>query len=197
MFESSDFASVMIDAADVISVPSVPSANDIEIFQDNQINALAVDIMAPSQITRFMRPTWGPPGANSTQMVLMLAPWTLLSGLSRYAVKIYGIGSVRWTDPWTGILINYRSITVEKWWFFKSFHNVKVKCQRLLLIYSLACVLASCIPAGAMPLAVGGLSDEWAGRLGLSARQLGVSQEGPIIIWKQTYLSLGVRRIYF
>ena len=31
-------------------------------------------------IARFMGRTWGPPGANRTQMGPMLAPWTLLSG---------------------------------------------------------------------------------------------------------------------
>ena len=30
--------------------------------------------------TRFMGPTWGPPGADMTQVGPMLAPWTLLSG---------------------------------------------------------------------------------------------------------------------
>ena len=34
-----------------------------------------------SQIARFVRPTWGPPGADRTQMGPMLAPWTLLSGV--------------------------------------------------------------------------------------------------------------------
>ena len=32
-----------------------------------------------SQIARFMRPTWGPPGAARTQVSPILAPWTLLS----------------------------------------------------------------------------------------------------------------------
>ena len=36
----------------------------------------------PSQIARFMGPTWGPPGAERTQVDPMLAPWTLLSGMS-------------------------------------------------------------------------------------------------------------------
>ena len=31
-------------------------------------------------IARFMGPTWGPSGADSTQVGPMLAPWTLLSG---------------------------------------------------------------------------------------------------------------------
>ena len=34
-----------------------------------------------SLITRLMGPTWGPSGANRTQVGPMLAPWTLLSGL--------------------------------------------------------------------------------------------------------------------
>ena len=34
-----------------------------------------------SQITKFMGPTWGPPGSCRPQMGPMLAPWTLLLGL--------------------------------------------------------------------------------------------------------------------
>ena len=34
-----------------------------------------------TQITRFMGPTWGPPGSCRPQMGPMLAPWTLLSGI--------------------------------------------------------------------------------------------------------------------
>ena len=34
-----------------------------------------------SLITRFMGPTWDPSGAYWTQMVPVLAPWTLLSGV--------------------------------------------------------------------------------------------------------------------
>ena len=35
-----------------------------------------------SQITRFMGPTWDPPGSCQPQMGPMLAPWTLLSGIT-------------------------------------------------------------------------------------------------------------------
>ena len=35
-----------------------------------------------SQIARFMGPTWGPPGSCRPQMGPMLAPWTLLSGMT-------------------------------------------------------------------------------------------------------------------
>ena len=35
-----------------------------------------------SQIARFIGPTWGPSGADRTQEGHMLAPWTLLSGMS-------------------------------------------------------------------------------------------------------------------
>ena len=36
---------------------------------------------AQSQISKFMGPTWGPPGSFRPQMGPMLAPWTLLSGM--------------------------------------------------------------------------------------------------------------------
>ena len=35
-----------------------------------------------SQIAKFMGPTWGPPGSCRPQMGPMLAPWTLLSGMT-------------------------------------------------------------------------------------------------------------------
>ena len=35
-----------------------------------------------SQIAKFMGPTWGPPGSCRPQMGPMLAPWTLISGVS-------------------------------------------------------------------------------------------------------------------
>ena len=38
------------------------------------------DLLCP-QISRFMGPTWGPSGAERTQVGPMLAPWTLLSRL--------------------------------------------------------------------------------------------------------------------
>ena len=43
----------------------------------------------PTQIARFMGPTWGPSGADRTQVDPMLAPWTLLSGQNwRFATAI-------------------------------------------------------------------------------------------------------------
>ena len=39
-------------------------------------------IMMQSLIARFMEPEWGPPGADRTQVDSMLAPWTLLTGMT-------------------------------------------------------------------------------------------------------------------
>ena len=41
-----------------------------------------------SLIARFMGPTWGPSGADRTQVGPTLAPWTLLPGLARVCLKI-------------------------------------------------------------------------------------------------------------
>ena len=41
------------------------------------------DLLRPTQIAKFMGPTWGPPGSCRPQMGPMLAPWTLLSGYLR------------------------------------------------------------------------------------------------------------------
>ena len=42
-------------------------------------------------ITRFMEPTWGPSGADRTQVGPMLAPWTLLSGYLWNYVYTYNV----------------------------------------------------------------------------------------------------------
>ena len=40
--------------------------------------------LPPNQIAKFMWPSWGPPGSCRSQIGPMLAPWTLLSGMSWY-----------------------------------------------------------------------------------------------------------------
>ena len=51
-----------------------------------------------TQITKFMGPTWGPPGSCRPQMGPMLAPWTLLSG------KVWNI----WVRSWNcGCLVTW------------------------------------------------------------------------------------------
>ena len=42
---------------------------------------------SPNRIARFMRPTWGPSGADRSQVHPMLAPWTLLSG--KLSLKLF------------------------------------------------------------------------------------------------------------
>ena len=44
-------------------------------------------LMLTYQITKFMGPTWGPPGSCRPQMGPMLALWALLSGLSSIGPK--------------------------------------------------------------------------------------------------------------
>ena len=41
-----------------------------------------IDQNLASQIAMFMGPTWAPPGSYLSQMGPMLAPWTLLSGVT-------------------------------------------------------------------------------------------------------------------
>ena len=43
----------------------------------------------PTQMARFMGPTWGPSGYDRTQVGPMLAPWTLLSGDIQHGKTIY------------------------------------------------------------------------------------------------------------
>ena len=53
----------------------------------------------PSLITRFMGPTWGPSGADRTQVGHMLAPLTLLSGFTWIDADFFeNWPSVKWTN---------------------------------------------------------------------------------------------------
>ena len=49
------------------------------------------------QIAKFMGPTWGPPGSCRPQMGPMLAPWTLLSGVSLVQVQCQNADYVCYT----------------------------------------------------------------------------------------------------
>ena len=67
-----------------------PQANDsldtffVGILEKLQINLSLNCLHSEASLrARFMRPTWGPSGADRTQVCPMLAPWTLLSGLWR------------------------------------------------------------------------------------------------------------------
>ena len=53
-----------------------------------------ITIPVPTLIAKFLGPTWGPSGADRTQVGPMLAPWTLLSGLSSVSGIILGLHPV-------------------------------------------------------------------------------------------------------
>ena len=49
-------------------------------YQCNGIWCECITTKVETQTTKFMGPTWGPPGSCPPQMCPLLAPWTLLSG---------------------------------------------------------------------------------------------------------------------
>ena len=71
-------------------------------------------LLYTSLITRFMGPTWGPSGADRTQVGPMLVPWTLLSGMAQaYRCYYYHIqnftstGNLLRRTAWTRVEIHY------------------------------------------------------------------------------------------
>ena len=85
-----------------------------------------------------MWPTWGPSGANRTQVGPMLAPWTLLSGITavtywgRIWIRVWthkrhpiprlmgvggGWGLRWWSTMWVGPLISSSTSTGDVWIF--------------------------------------------------------------------------------
>ena len=63
-------------------------------------------LLIVSLISRFVRPAWGPPGADRTQVAPMLAPWTLLPGFIPHRVvrivdmskplRVFTISRISW-----------------------------------------------------------------------------------------------------
>ena len=54
----------------------------LDTWKDISCNSTVQKLHSMSLIASFMGPTWGPSGADRTQVGPVLAPWTLLSGLS-------------------------------------------------------------------------------------------------------------------
>ena len=65
-------------------------------------------------IARFMGPTWGPPGADRTQVAPLLAPWTLLSGSSSHVPPCISI----YTERFRMNCDSNKPLkhTTESWW---------------------------------------------------------------------------------
>ena len=72
-------------------------------------------VLLPSLIARFMGPTWGPPGADRTQVGPMMATWTLLSGLFCY--QLYNNGSIVGEETFMRLWCNnsYNNYNTYNW----------------------------------------------------------------------------------
>ena len=92
-------------------------------------------------IARFMGPTWGPSGADRTQVGPMLDPWTLLSGepmLNRlpdaYVCKyFYGLFNLKYMFPLKS-LNSYWSTIIGMWIFHVNVWYSKVQMKSLRML---------------------------------------------------------------
>ena len=67
----------------------------------------------PTQIAKFMGPTWGPPGSCRSQMGPMLAPWTLLSEQgSFFSHSIRDVSTATWISSCFLLLYGYGIVTL-------------------------------------------------------------------------------------
>ena len=79
---------------------------------------LAVFQCGLTLIARFMGPTWGPSGADRTQVGPMLAPWTLLSGDPQNIIT-----SSLWSSLWpsgASLLLTEINWDFDHWWIITS-----------------------------------------------------------------------------
>ena len=109
----------------------------------------------PALIAKFMGPTWGPSGADRTQVGPMLAPWTLLSGNLLFVTdcqnnKIFHYSDITWAysrlkSPATRVLLqaNNKGNTIIKSWSWEFIKVDKVchwgprncNCKILIMVY--------------------------------------------------------------
>ena len=73
-----------------------------QVMMKNHVNSFITRTL----IARFMGPTWGPSGADRTQLGPMLAPWTLLSG------NLWGS---QWWPSWYRYMTTQFSKSDMKW----------------------------------------------------------------------------------
>ena len=69
-------------------------------------------------IARFMGPTWGPSGADRTQVGPMLAPWTLLSGQCWNIVDLTIRNKFQWNLHRNSCIFNLFEKLFVVWWPF-------------------------------------------------------------------------------
>ena len=80
-----------------------------------------------SLITRFMWPTWGPPGSCRPQVGPMLATWTLLSGILVHQYMPYNMLMVYVVLCFVVVIISY----------------IEIYCKYLLIHLLQDCIIAS------------------------------------------------------
>ena len=90
-------------------------------------------------IAKFMGPTWGPSGADRTQVGPMLAPWTLLSGSLRVVTFYYLIMSLAWLNCLDRVdfLLNIILKYFEDWRILKYFEEWTTEFCMILILISL------------------------------------------------------------
>ena len=85
---------------------------------DNKAISSPLIIAATYLIARFMRPTWGPSGADKTQVGPMLALWTWLSGIYFF---YYLFNNFLSTNRQLTLLYRYSAPFYYAWCVFVSF----------------------------------------------------------------------------
>ena len=89
-------------------------------------------------ITRFMGPTWGPSGADRSQLGPMLAPWTLLSGKP---VQLFWKTCSRWfhlcvTDLQMSCWEDFTTMTGHRAAIMATRRHKTLRCKHPMIIFT-------------------------------------------------------------
>ena len=87
--------------------------------------ASATAMWITALIARFMGPTWGPYGADRTQVGPMLAPWTLLSGWNLYPFQWTLVGDCNFVRGGNNVH------STNMWNFFNSLDKMAAFSQTI------------------------------------------------------------------
>ena len=109
-------------------MPTTPAAGSEKLFGLAFVwRALVSLILISSLIEGFMGPSWGPPGADRTQLRPMLALWTLISGIYFNASSTQPTKRVIYVWVYAGQLFSRQRLLIWLW------------------IIILTCIISGCI----------------------------------------------------
>ena len=96
-------------------------------MQFPRVCLLPGELCMGSQIARFMGPTWGPSGADRTQVDPTLFPWTLLSGVFLWVQNMIFVSQ----------FFHYTTCKIMLWMTAIHDYNTRINCEQWVILQTI------------------------------------------------------------